>query len=291
MVLMDGYDVANKAFLCDPSFDTTQFGWFSNDFSRLKIVKDDLYYRCFPEHVRQSMMQSDKSNDNMNNAMFHEDLSCNQMVPIIKPAVPPRLKAHPYSRTHSKASMHALTPMSTVTQSASSSSSSSSSSTTPSGSPKFQFAPNAQIQPPHYQNLQTVQSPKFNTIQHQQQLAQIQLLTQKQQHMFMEQRQWMMRQQMILQHQRQQLRQQQFNYENTMQMMLTANGINGLGVKTAAAGMEVNGMGVSCPGFYVRTPVMVTAEKPFGTPSLPTEISPPPRGDASKEMDYWLGGL
>jgi len=226
MVLMDGYDIANKAFLCDPSFDTTEFGWFSNDFNRLKIIKDDLYYKG------QSVMQSDKSNANINPniniqsaMMFHEDLSCNQMVPqpVLKPAVPPRMKARCYSRL--RTSMPALTPIP-----------------------------------------------------------------------------GMKGQQMVLQHQRQQLRRQQFNYENTMQRKLTANGVIGCGM-TTTPGMGANGFydddtwnGCSMTttpgmGVRVRTKVVVTAEKPFATPSLPKEVSPPPRGDASKAMDYWLSGL
>lgn len=41
MVLLDRYDITNKAILCDPSFDVEGFEWFRNTVDRLMIVQDD----------------------------------------------------------------------------------------------------------------------------------------------------------------------------------------------------------------------------------------------------------
>ena len=43
MVLMDRYDITNKAILCDPSFNTRSLEWFQNDYDRLKIVPDEIW--------------------------------------------------------------------------------------------------------------------------------------------------------------------------------------------------------------------------------------------------------
>ena len=43
MVLLDGYDITNKAILCNPSFNTRTLEWFQNDYDRLKIVPDNVW--------------------------------------------------------------------------------------------------------------------------------------------------------------------------------------------------------------------------------------------------------
>merc|ERR1719356_1649503 len=43
MVLMDGYDITNKAILCDPSFDARSLNWFRSNYDRLKIVPDEVW--------------------------------------------------------------------------------------------------------------------------------------------------------------------------------------------------------------------------------------------------------
>jgi len=41
MMLLDSYDIVNKAILCDPSFDAAGFQWFSNSVDKVVIVPDD----------------------------------------------------------------------------------------------------------------------------------------------------------------------------------------------------------------------------------------------------------
>jgi hypothetical protein len=45
MVLLDGYDISNKAILCNPSFDIQSLNWFSNQYDRLKVVSDEEWMR------------------------------------------------------------------------------------------------------------------------------------------------------------------------------------------------------------------------------------------------------
>ena len=40
MTLMDHYDITNKAIQCDPSFDIQSMNWFTNDFNRMRIIRD-----------------------------------------------------------------------------------------------------------------------------------------------------------------------------------------------------------------------------------------------------------
>lgn len=44
MALMDGYDVGNKAILCNPAFDPCKVEWLrsnSNEHNRLRIIMDE----------------------------------------------------------------------------------------------------------------------------------------------------------------------------------------------------------------------------------------------------------
>jgi len=40
MVLLDGYDIVNKALLCDPTFDIHSIDWFKNPYDRLRVLDD-----------------------------------------------------------------------------------------------------------------------------------------------------------------------------------------------------------------------------------------------------------
>ena len=40
LILMDGYDISNKAVLCDPSFNVMHFQWTQNTYNRLRVVTD-----------------------------------------------------------------------------------------------------------------------------------------------------------------------------------------------------------------------------------------------------------
>jgi len=40
MALLDGYDITNKAILCDPAFKVQALEWFHNGYNRLKVVPD-----------------------------------------------------------------------------------------------------------------------------------------------------------------------------------------------------------------------------------------------------------
>merc|ERR1719229_96342 len=40
-VLMDRYDITNKAILCNPAFDVQSVEWFRNDYDRLKVIPDE----------------------------------------------------------------------------------------------------------------------------------------------------------------------------------------------------------------------------------------------------------
>jgi len=41
LTLMDGYDISNKAVLCNPSFDVQAFKWTENSYDRLRVVSAD----------------------------------------------------------------------------------------------------------------------------------------------------------------------------------------------------------------------------------------------------------
>jgi hypothetical protein len=41
MALLDRYDIANKAILCCPQFDTRSLDWFQNGYNRLRVVPDE----------------------------------------------------------------------------------------------------------------------------------------------------------------------------------------------------------------------------------------------------------
>jgi len=43
MTLLNRYDIANKAILCCPQFDTQSLDWFQNDYDRLRVVPDGIY--------------------------------------------------------------------------------------------------------------------------------------------------------------------------------------------------------------------------------------------------------
>jgi len=40
MALLDGYDITNKAILCNPRFNVNQLDFFQNSYTRLKVVSD-----------------------------------------------------------------------------------------------------------------------------------------------------------------------------------------------------------------------------------------------------------
>merc|ERR1719195_2123716 len=42
MALLDGYDITNKAILCNPRFNVNQLDFFQNSYTRLKVVSDDI---------------------------------------------------------------------------------------------------------------------------------------------------------------------------------------------------------------------------------------------------------
>merc|ERR1712154_120951 len=42
MALLDGYDITNKAILCNPSFDVRSLEFFRNRYNRFKVVPDEM---------------------------------------------------------------------------------------------------------------------------------------------------------------------------------------------------------------------------------------------------------
>jgi len=45
MALLDGYDITNKAILCNPAFDARSLEWFRNRYTRLKVIPDETMMR------------------------------------------------------------------------------------------------------------------------------------------------------------------------------------------------------------------------------------------------------
>lgn len=105
MALMDGYDIANKAFLCNPAFDTTSLGWFVNEHTRLKIVRDEVYITHYASNSTADAKARSRAVRKTKGDLL-----------LLQPAVPPRIKAQALStmlpvQSVESMSMHAMMPM------------------------------------------------------------------------------------------------------------------------------------------------------------------------------------